>query len=202
MAYQLHLYNYDYTLFLEINGFHYNVFLNQFMILMTLYGREIFWLVTIILMFILGGWVGKKVAVIMALCMIILIPLGSVTKDIIKRARPLIPKEDFILPADAEYAFPSGHALIVSANAAVALALFRNTQKQRIISIILAIEAALVCISRIYVGGHFPLDVVGGILLGVGISFIIIGLHEKIETRIMIPLEKAFQEIKNNHRGL
>ncbi|HZD36670.1 MAG TPA: phosphatase PAP2 family protein [Nitrososphaeraceae archaeon] len=55
---------------------------------------------------------GKKVAVIMASCMII---LGSVTKDIIKRPRPLIPKEDFIPPA-AEYAFPSG--LIVSPNAA------------------------------------------------------------------------------------
>lgn len=189
-------------LYFLIYGFHNNVFLNQFMIWMTIYGRETFWLVVIILMFILGGWEGKKVAVIMALCMIILIPLGSVTKDITKRPRPLIPKEDFILQADAEYAFPSGHALIVSANAAVALALFRNTRKQLIISIILAIEAALVCVSRIYVGGHFPMDVVGGILLGVGISFILIGLHEKIETRIMTPLEKAFQEIKNNHRGL
>jgi undecaprenyl-diphosphatase len=193
------LYIYDYTLFLEINEFHSSVFLNQLMIWMTLYGREIFWLATIVLMFILGGWVGKKVAVIMVLLMIILIPIGSVTKDIIKKPRPLIPKEDFILPADAEYAFPSGHALIVSANAAVVLALFRNTRKQRIISFILATEAALVCLSRIYVGGHYPLDVVGGILLGVGISFIIIGLHEKIETMMMIPLKKLFKEIKNSH---
>jgi undecaprenyl-diphosphatase len=193
------LYIYDYTLFLEINEIHSSVFLNQLMIWMTLYGREIFWLATIVLMFILGGWVGKKVAVIMVLLMIILIPIGSVTKDIIKKPRPLIPKEDFILPADAEYAFPSGHALIVSANAAVVLALFRITRKQRIISFILATEAALVCLSRIFVGGHYPLDVVGGILLGVGISFIIIGLHEKIETMMMIPLKKLFKEIKNSH---
>ena len=163
------------------------------MIWMTLYGREIFWSVTIILLFILGGWTGKKVALVMGICMIILVPIGVMIKEIVQRQRPLIPKEDYILAADAEYAFPSGHALIVSANAAVALALFRITRKQQIISLLLALEAALVCISRIYVGGHYPLDVVGGILLGVGISFIVIGLHNSIETKIMIPVKKRFE---------
>lgn len=152
-----------------------------------------FWLVTIILMFTLGGWIGKKVAVIMVICMIVLIPIGFLTKDIVKRQRPLIPKEDFILQIDAEYAFPSGHAMIVSANAAVALALFRITRKQRIITMILALEAALVCISRIYVGGHYPSDVVGGVLLGVGIFFIIISLQNNLETKIMIPMKKNIQ---------
>ncbi|MFZ1878034.1 MAG: phosphatase PAP2 family protein [Nitrososphaeraceae archaeon] len=187
------LYVYDYNLFLIINESHYSSYLNQFMIWMTLYGKEMFWLVTIILMFTLGGWIGKKVAVIMVICMIVLIPIGFLTKDIVKRQRPLIPKEDFILQIDAEYAFPSGHAMIVSANAAVALALFRITRKQRIITMILALEAALVCISRIYVGGHYPSDVVGGVLLGVGISFIIISLQNNLETKIMIPMKKNIQ---------
>ena len=58
----------------------------------------------------------------------------NIGKRYLQRPRPLIPEEDIILAADAEYAFPSGHALIVSANAAVALTLFRFTRKQRIIS--------------------------------------------------------------------
>ena len=189
----LHLYEYDYTLFLKINELHYSSFLNQFMIWMTLYGREVFWIVTIILMFTLGGRIGKKVAVIMAICMIILIPLGILAKEIVQRPRPLIPKEDIILPADAEYAFPSGHALIVSANAAVALALFRLTRKQRIVSKLLAFEAAIVCVSRIYVGAHYPLDVIGGILLGVGISFIFIGSEKKIDTKLMVSLKRIIR---------
>ena len=98
-----------------------------------------------------------------------------------------------ILSADAEYAFPSGHALIVSANAAVAIALFRFTRKQRIISMILVFEAAIVCVSRIYVGAHYPLDVIGGIFLGVGISFILIGLERKIDTKLLLLFKRMIR---------
>ena len=87
----------------------------------------------------------------------------------------------------------AGEALIVSAGAAIALALSRNTPRRLAISILLAIEAALVCISRVYVGGHYPLDVVGGILLGVGVSFIFVGMEKHIELLIM-PIVKILKK--------
>jgi hypothetical protein len=43
--------------FLGINNSHYKV-LNQFMVLLTNYGREVFWAIAIILLFVLGGWTG------------------------------------------------------------------------------------------------------------------------------------------------
>ena len=98
-----------------------------------------------------------------------------------------------LLAADKDFGFPSGEALIVSAGAAVALALYRNTTRNLAISIILAIESALVCISRIYVGGHYPLDVLGGILLGVGISFIFVGISKHIESLLM-PIVKILKK--------
>ncbi|MFL6418864.1 MAG: phosphatase PAP2 family protein [Nitrososphaeraceae archaeon] len=174
--------------FLQINNSHSKV-LNQLMVLLTNYGREVFWPVAIILLFVLGGWTGKKTAVVIALSMIVLVPIGVIAKDAVARPRPIIPKSDYLIAADSEFAFPSGHALIVSAGATVALLLFNNTPRKFVVSLALTIEAALVCISRVYVGGHYPLDVVGGILLGVGVSLIFVGIDKSIEALIM-PLRK------------
>ncbi len=174
---------FDSLAFLDINNSHSSAF-NQIMIWLTKFGREIFWPIAIILLFVLGGWTGKKTAVVIAISMLVLIPIGELAKDMVARPRPVIPQADFLIAADKEFSFPSGHALIVSAGAAGALLLFRNTPKQLIVSIILAIEAALVCLSRIYVGGHYPLDVIGGILLGVGVSLIFIGMQKQVESLI------------------
>ena len=178
---------FDSLAFLDINNSHSSTF-NQIMIWLTKFGREIFWPVAIVLLFILGGWTGKKTAVVIAISMLVLIPIGELAKDMVARPRPVIPQADFLIAADKEFSFPSGHALIVSAGAAGALLLFRNTSRQLIVSIILAIEAALVCLSRIYVGGHYPLDVIGGILLGVGVSLIFIGMQKQVESRLIKPM--------------
>ena len=44
-----------------------------------------------------------------------------------------------------------------------------------------------------YVGGHYPLDVVGGILLGVGVSFIFVGIEKRIES-LMMPIAKILKK--------
>jgi undecaprenyl-diphosphatase len=129
----------------------------------------------------------------MAISMLVLIPIGIIAKDLVARPRPEIPKVDFLITPDKDFGFPSGEALIVSAGAAVALALYRNTSRKLAISILLTIEAALVCLSRVYVGGHYPLDVVGGILLGVGVSFIFVGINRHIESLLM-PILKILKK--------
>ena len=111
------------------------------MIWLTQFGREVFWPMTIISLFIFGGWTGKKTAVVIAISMLVLIPLGVLAKDIVARPRPVIPKSDFLIAADKEYAFPSGHALIVSA-VHWSLLLFRDTPRKLVISIILWIESS------------------------------------------------------------
>ncbi len=181
----------DKAAFLSINNSHTPSF-NGFMILLSQYGREVFWIATIILLFIFGGWSGKKTAVVMAISMLVLIAIGTIAKDVIARERPIIPQSDFLLASDKEGSFPSGHATIVSAGAAVALALFRNTNRKLAVSIGLTVEALLVCISRVYVGGHYPTDVIGGVLLGVGVSFIFVGIAFQIE-KMMLPIAKVLK---------
>jgi undecaprenyl-diphosphatase len=184
----------DSSAFSIINSSHSQA-LNQLMISLTKYGREVFWPIAIILLFVLGGWTGKKTAVVIALSMLLLIPLGVLAKDLVARPRPSIPKSDFLIPSDSEYAYPSGHAMIVSAGAAVALVMFTDTQKRLAISLALAAEAALVCLSRVYVGGHYPLDVIGGILLGIGVSFIFVGIGKHIES-LMMPIMNKIVKVK------
>jgi len=182
----------DTSAFLKVNNSHVH-FLNKFMIWLTEYGREAFWVITTILLFLFGGAVGKKTAIVLVLVFIVLIPIGFAAKEIVHRPHPTVPESDFLLePAPNEYSYPSGHATIVSAGAAVVLTLFRNSIKRLAISLALATEAALVCISRVYVGGHYPLDVVGGVLLGVGISFLFIGATKQVE-KITLSLARVLK---------
>lgn len=182
----------DTRAFLAVNNSHIPS-LNKFMVLITQYGREVFWPIVGILLFFLGGWAGKKTAIIMAISMLVLIPIGTIAKDLIARERPLVPQPDFLLLADKEGSFPSGHATIVSAGAAVALTLFRDSKRKLAVSMGLVIEALLVCISRVYVGGHYPTDVIAGILLGVGVSFIFVGFVPQIEKGLLLPAAKTFK---------
>ncbi|MBA3976855.1 MAG: phosphatase PAP2 family protein, partial [Nitrosopumilus sp.] len=153
----------DKIIYLYVNNSHYEP-INQFMVYLTLYGRNLFWVLMVVLLFAFGGSAGKKTAFVLSLVLLALIPLGTIAKEAIERPRPIIPDSSFLIPSDSEFSFPSGHALIVSAGAATVLSLFRGSAIKLSISLVLALEAALVCFSRVYVGGHYPLDVVGGLL--------------------------------------
>jgi membrane-associated phospholipid phosphatase len=120
----------DYSLFLTVNNSHYGLVLNELMIWMTLYGREIVWIIVIVMFFIFGGWLGKKIAVTISLSILVLTFLVPVIKNLVERPRPLVPQVDFLLAADKEYAFPSGHATIVAAGLAVVLALYRGSARR------------------------------------------------------------------------
>jgi undecaprenyl-diphosphatase len=183
----------DTKVFLQANKYHF-VLLDQFMILVTQFGRELVWPITIVVLFIFGGDTGKRAAIIMALVMITLIPIGILSKEIVARPRPFIPNTEVILAADSRYAYPSGHSMIVAAGATVALAeLYRNSSaRMKAVAIALALEASVVCFSRIYVGAHYPLDVLGGILLGGGMSLLFLSQATRIEY-LLITIARPFK---------
>jgi membrane-associated phospholipid phosphatase len=183
----------DTKVFLQVNKYHFPL-LDQFMILVTQFGRELVWPITIVVLFIFGGDTGKRAAIIMALVMITLIPIGILSKEIVARPRPFIPNTEVILAADSQYAYPSGHSMIVAAGATVALAeLYRNSSaRMKAVAIALALEASVVCFSRIYVGAHYPLDVLGGILLGGGMSLLFISQATRIEY-LLITIARPFK---------
>ena len=145
------------------------------------FGREYFWIIVPILLFVFEGIDGRIVAVIILLSFMLVIPLTTLVKDLIDRDRPLVFYGASVnkLPVDESY--PSGHASMVSAGAVTALLLLRKSPRQKLISILLVIEAGLVCLSRLYLGVHYPTDLIGGILLGSGVALLVISAHNMIE---------------------
>jgi len=183
--------NFDESISSLIYHSHYEP-IDDFMILLSNYGREIVWLGVIVFMSIFAGWKGKKIAVIIIISFLIIIPLNTVFKNFFERNRPPVEKQEIHVPEKTDFAYPSGHASIVAAGAVILIILYRR-ESELIFSIALAFEAGLVCLSRIYVGEHYFLDVIGGVLLGAGISFLTISLSKYIDP-IMTKVRKRIQK--------
>jgi undecaprenyl-diphosphatase len=94
-----------------------------------------------------------------------------VVKPAVARVRPFSAVMDVRVIGErpTTYSFPSGHAATA---AAAAFALSRAWRGSRAFCWTLA---AVIAFSRIYVGVHYPLDVLGGMLLGIAAAYFALG---------------------------
>jgi undecaprenyl-diphosphatase len=94
--------------------------------------------------------------------------LGTVAKLLIVRARPLAAKA--LIPLPDSYAFPSGHSLAAMLLYGVlAFLLVRSLSgigARLAVSLAASVVIVLVGVSRVYLGVHWPSDVVAAWLLG------------------------------------
>ena len=92
------------------------------------------------------------------------------------RPRPLrrYPEQDPLLPVPDTASFPSGHAATSFAGATILSFAF-----PRLAPLFLLLAAAI-GFSRVYVGVHYPLDIVGGAVLGAAIA---LGLRLLVKRR-------------------
>lgn len=85
------------------------------------------------------------------------------------------------------YSFPSGHALIGVAVygllAHMLLPRVRNRSKRVLLGIVSAIFALSIGVSRVYLGVHYPSDVLAGWCLALPWLFLCIGFHDTIARR-------------------
>jgi membrane-associated phospholipid phosphatase len=150
-------------------------YLNNFMILLSKYGREYFWTTVMILLWIFGKEKEKKSSILMALGFIIAIIFGELFKILIMQPRP--DASFYLVPEKLnDYSYPSGHALIVATGSVIALLTL-----SLFIAVPLLIEAIAVSYSRVYIGVHWPIDIVGGWILGIAIALFMTLIYEKTD---------------------
>jgi undecaprenyl-diphosphatase len=90
--------------------------------------------------------------------------LESVAKMLVQRGRPAETVPDAILRGNSAahgLSFPSGHAMVIFAITTLVAPYLKGRWK-----VLPWALAAAVCLSRLYLGAHFPLDVIAGAGLG------------------------------------
>lgn len=99
-----------------------------------------------------------------------------ILKNIIARTRPYEVVEGLnrIIGAQSDYSFPSGHS---GASFAVAVVMFMEMPKKYGVPALIA--ATLIALSRLYVGVHYPSDVITGILTGTLYAVITVTIYRK-----------------------
>ena len=100
--------------------------------------------------------------------------LNFLLKRIFNRTRPL----EYFLVEQSGLSFPSGHSMVTMAfYSTVAYLLAKKMKdKKKIIYIIAYTLIALMGISRLYLGVHWPTDIVGGYIAGYLFFYIFINL--------------------------
>jgi len=130
-----------------------------------------FWLIPIFIGLVLLFWLGKKRGRIATLLIILTIATADpfcarVLKPTFKRLRPSHELNDVRLlgKKGGKYGFPSNHAANVAGSMLI-LAFFYRRYKYLCGGL-----ALVVGYSRIYLGVHYPTDVLAGFVIGIGIS--------------------------------
>ena len=103
--------------------------------------------------------------------------LTLVTKDIIERTRPEVGQR---LITVSGFSYPSGHSLSTSA-LYLTIAIIAGRYVQHLgarVAIFVAVSAVVILVgaSRVYLGVHYPTDVVSGISLGAAWALVLAGL--------------------------
>lgn len=180
--------NWEFSFLYFLQELH-NPVLDKIMLFITSLGNEgLLWIGIAVVMLFFKKY--RKCAISIGISLLLMELVGNVIlKDLIMRDRPcwIDPTVELLLKAPSSYSFPSGHTF---AGFAASVTIFLNHKKEGIAAIVVA---ALIAFSRMYLFVHFPTDILGGIVFGIGIAVLVYYGMKKI-----VPMIQAKRSTSKN----
>lgn len=134
------------------------------------------WLFICLLLWLRGNGTARRAAVrTLGASLTAQAIVNLLLKRIFRRDRPFRKARNraiLLVAPPREHSWPSGHA----ASSAAALTVLGHYYPRQVPA--LALLAGLISYSRVYVGVHYPFDVAGGSLIGLGVGIVWLGLGE------------------------
>ena len=178
------LINIDKWLFYIINGQWTNSLFDSFFPFITLQKNwTILYVVLSLWLLWKGGKRGRIAIILLAITIIFADQFSSnLLKNVVERLRPCndIITVRLLVNCGPGFSFPSSHA-VNSFAAAFILSRFYSENKYIFYTI-----AALIAYSRVYVGVHYPFDIIAGAIIGIIIAYIIVIIYEFMAKKIKV----------------
>lgn len=186
------IYSFDYSILNYINEHFHNAFFDGFFSIIThLADAGWFWIALAALLLCFKKT--RKTGCVMGAALLMGVIFGNgILKPLIHRVRPYdnaawspaVTRATLLISPPSDYSFPSGHTL---ASFEGAFGIFLCNRKWGAPALVLAV---LIAFSRLYFYIHYPTDVIGGMILGIGFAvaaFFIVGAIWNKVTKKQLP---------------
>ena len=171
-------------------------FLNPIVTAITSLGNGgIFWIILTVLLLIPKKT--RKIGLCCALGLIFdLLAVNLCIKPLVGRIRPYVTLDTIVplghLPGD--HSFPSGHS---AGSFACAWAFYRTARRR--FGVPALVLAALIALSRLYVGVHYPTDVIAGVIIGIAVGELGVQLGRMIWKKAMRSIKRRNGKVPHPH---
>ncbi|ODT53777.1 MAG: hypothetical protein BGP01_05090 [Paludibacter sp. 47-17] len=186
----------DRSLFLIINGWN-SPFFDEIMYFVS---KVWIWapLYLTFIIYAVRRWKLESIWIIVAMiiCVVATDQLTNLTKDLFQRLRPshepalagLVHHVNGYV--GGRFGFVSGHSSNSFGFAMLSSLIIRN----RHYTVSVFFWASLVAYSRMYLGVHYPLDIMGGMVLGILVAWVVFMVMESIRKRLMKEIKSRLYE--------